>query len=117
MEESRIDLWLKYVCLFRTRSEAAASCRGGHVKVNGNRVKASSPVRPGDKVEITREERIGVYEVVVVPERQVPRKQAGECYVDHSPPPPKRETSIDPSAGAGRPTKKERRDLRRLKGR
>jgi ribosome-associated heat shock protein Hsp15 len=117
MDANRIDLWLKYVCLFRTRSEAAASCRGGHVKVEGKRVKPSSPVRTGDRVEITRDERVGVYEVTVVPERQVPRKEAGECYLDLSPPPPKRDTAIDPNTGGGRPTKKERRELRKLKGR
>jgi ribosome-associated heat shock protein Hsp15 len=117
MDVNRIDLWLKYVCLFRTRSEAAEACRGGHVKVNGRRVKPSSTVRTGDRVELTRDDRVAIYDVVVIPERQVPRKQSRECYLDLSPPPPKREAATDPDAGSGRPTKKERRDLRRLKGR
>ena len=42
----RIDLWLKYVCLVKHRADATEACKGGHVKLNGQRVKPAATVRP-----------------------------------------------------------------------
>ena len=44
-ERHRIDVWLKLVCLIKHRSEAAEACRGGHVKINGQRAKPAAVVR------------------------------------------------------------------------
>ena len=48
----RLDVWLDVACLFRTRSEAQAACRGGKVDVNGNAAKPNRLVRPGDELRI-----------------------------------------------------------------
>jgi len=49
-ERHRIDAWLKHVCLLKQRSEAADACKGGHVKINGLRVKPAAAVREGDVI-------------------------------------------------------------------
>ena len=51
-ESSRVDVWLWAVRLFPTRSKSAASCRAGHVRVNGERAKPATVVKPGDGVEV-----------------------------------------------------------------
>ncbi|WP_078849436.1 RNA-binding S4 domain-containing protein [Streptomyces sp. NRRL F-5126] len=115
----RVDSWVWSVRLTKTRSQAAAACKGGHVRVNGERVKPSQPVKAGDEVRVWH---AGRERLVVV--RQVIKKRVGApvavtCYVDNSPPPPPKEYTA-PAAlrprGAGRPTKRERRDLDRLQG-
>jgi ribosome-associated heat shock protein Hsp15 len=113
----RIDSWIWSVRLTKTRSLAAAACRGGHVRVNGERVKPAHAVRPGDEVRL----RDGGRERVVVVSRLV-RKRVGatvavDCFVDNSPPPPPREEVpmiAVRDRGAGRPTKRDRRELERL---
>jgi ribosome-associated heat shock protein Hsp15 len=116
----RVDTWIWSVRLTKTRSMAATACRGGHVKVNGERVKPAHTVKPGDEVRV---HHAGRERIVVV--RKLIRKRVGaavatECYVDNSPPPPPPEEIAVAGIrdrGAGRPTKRERRDLERLRGR
>ncbi|MER8100305.1 S4 domain-containing protein [Kitasatospora sp. NPDC094016] len=115
----RVDSWIWSVRLTRTRALAAAACRAGHVRVNGERVKPAQALRPGDEVRV-REEG---YERVVVVQKLI-RKRVGatvaaDCLVDNSPPRPPRElvaTAGERDRGAGRPTKRERRDLDQLRG-
>jgi len=116
----RVDSWTWAVRLFKTRSAAAAACRSGHVRVNGNSAKAAQQVRVGDEVRL----RAGGLERIVVVARPVAKRVsaviAAECLVDHSPPPPSREILAavpHRDRGAGRPTKRDRRELERLRER
>ncbi|EST22826.1 RNA-binding S4 domain-containing protein, partial [Streptomyces roseochromogenus] len=90
-ETVRIDSWIWAVRLIKTRSLGATACRGGHVHVNGERVKPAYSVHIGDEVRLRHEGR----ERVVIVKRLI-RKRVGapvaiQCYIDNSPPPPPRE--------------------------
>ncbi|WP_434028142.1 RNA-binding S4 domain-containing protein [Streptomyces graminofaciens] len=119
-ESVRIDSWIWSVRLVKTRSMGATACRGGHVRVNGVRVKPAYTVRVGDEVRLRQ---AGGHERIVVVKRLI-RKRVGapvasQCYVDNSPPPPPREATAPigiRDRGTGRPTKRDRRDLERLRG-
>jgi len=117
----RVDAWTWSVRLFPSRTKAAAACRGGHVKVNGEAVQPSKNVVPGDRVQVTGAlGRIRVLEVVQTVSKRVGAPVAATCYIDHSPPPPPREVLASQprrDRGAGRPTKRERRETDRLLGR
>lgn len=117
-ENSRIDLWLKYSCLVKHRAEATEACRGGLVKLNERRVKAATGVRVGDVIELI-EPRYRKVVVLAIPPRQASKEEARALYRDETPPPPPR-APLDDHAfrepGAGRPTKRERRELERWKG-
>ena len=106
--------------LAKSRSAASAACKGGHVKVNGARVKPAHTIRADDEVRVRQGDRDRVVVVVKVIAKRVGAPDAAECYIDNSPPPPPRER-VAPVAvrerGAGRPTKRERRDTDRLLGR
>ncbi|MFJ3230400.1 RNA-binding S4 domain-containing protein [Streptomyces sp. NPDC086787] len=118
-ESVRIDSWIWAVRLIKTRSLGATACRGGHVRVNGERVKPAHSVRAGDEVRLRQEgwERIVVVKRLI--RKRVGAPVAAQCYVDNSPPPPPR-TATAPvgirDRGAGRPTKRDRRELERLRG-
>ncbi|MGW4714951.1 RNA-binding S4 domain-containing protein [Nocardia sp. NPDC004260] len=118
--QARVDSWTWAVRLFKTRSAAAEACRGGHVRVNGATAKPAQPVRPGDEVRV----RAGGIERIVIVERIVTKRVgapiAAQCLIDRSPPPPPREILASMprrDRGAGRPTKRERRETDRLMGR
>lgn len=117
---TRVDRWLWAVRIYKTRSQASAACRGGHVRVNGSAVKASTPVRVGDRVAARAYDRDRLLEVARVIETRVSPAVAAECLIDHSPPPPPRET-VSPGfvrdPATGRPTKRDRRRLDRLRNR
>jgi ribosome-associated heat shock protein Hsp15 len=121
IETVRIDQWLHAVRLAKTRSAAAEACRGGHVRINGKAAKPSSPVGVGDRVEARLNARERIVEVTKVVKRRVGAAPAAECFDDHSPLPPERDpfqpvfAVRDP--GAGRPTKRDRRRIDRLRGR
>jgi ribosome-associated heat shock protein Hsp15 len=116
-ETVRVDSWIWSVRLTKSRSQAATACRGGHVKVNNESVKPAHLLRVGDEVRV----RADGYERVVVVSRLISKRVgppvAAECYVDNSPPRPPREQLVQVGLrdrGAGRPTKRDRRDLDRL---
>jgi ribosome-associated heat shock protein Hsp15 len=119
MDGMRIDRWLWSVRLVKTRSLAARACQAGHVQVNGVRAKPAATVRVGDTVRARLAGRERVVEVARLLDTRVGAGLAAACLIDHSPPPPR-----DPLAGvgvrdpgAGRPTKRHRRQLDRARGR
>ena len=115
-ERHRIDLWLKYVCLFKHRSQATEACRGGLVKLNGERVKPATVVKVGDLIEFFAGENLRRVVVQAVPPAQQSKEAARTMYLDQSPPPaPRQPVTVHRDRGAGRPTKKERRDIEKLR--
>ena len=120
IESARVDQWLWSVRMTKTRSDAAAACRGGHVKVNGKAAKPATPVKVGDRIEAHLHDRERILEVTALIVKRVGAAVAVDCFVDHSPPLPEREVDVpvfQRDRGAGRPTKRERRELDRLRGR
>ena len=120
MERVRVDRWLWAVRLTRTRSGAAQACRAGHVQVNGARAKPAAPVKVADTVRMRVGDRERVVEVVRLIETRVGAELAAACLIDRSPPPPPRDPLDRPgrrAPGMGRPTKRDRRDLDRARGR
>jgi ribosome-associated heat shock protein Hsp15 len=117
---TRVDQWVWAVRLYRTRSIAATAIKAGHVRVNDEKVKPSSSVKVGDEVRVRAEGYERVFEVVQPLSKRVGAPLAAEAYVDHSPPPPPRDEFFGAfggrDRGAGRPTKRERREIDELRG-
>ncbi|WP_181156627.1 RNA-binding S4 domain-containing protein [Microbacterium sp. MYb66] len=117
MDAVRVDSWLWAIRVYKTRSAATTACRAGHVRVNGDKVKAAQQVRVGDELRI----RIAGFDRILIV-RQLLVKRVGApvaalAYEDKTP-------AREPQAalglrdrGAGRPTKRERRDIDKLRGR
>jgi len=115
----RIDKWLWAARAFKTRSLAADACDGGKVDINGDAAKPAKPVRAGDRVEITTPVGRRILKVTALSERRGPAAAARALYDDLTPPAPPRARQPKPPyrpPGAGRPTKRERRDIDRLRG-
>jgi ribosome-associated heat shock protein Hsp15 len=124
----RLDVWLDVACLFKTRSEAQKACRGGKVDVNGQAAKPHREIRADDRIEITR--TFGRRQTVLVKalaEKHLPKADARLLYEDLTPKPSPEEVELrrlarlaapfTRPASAGAPDRRERRALRRLKGR
>jgi ribosome-associated heat shock protein Hsp15 len=124
----RLDVWLDISCLFKTRSEAQKACKGGKVDVNGQAAKPHREIQPGDRLEITRP--FGRRQTVVVKgthDQHIPKADARLLYEDVTPKPTQEEIELRKlarmaapftrPASAGAPDRRERRALRRLKGR
>jgi ribosome-associated heat shock protein Hsp15 len=122
----RLDVWLDVACLFKTRSEAQRACRGGKVEVNGQAAKPNRLVRLDDDLVITRP--FGRRQRVVVralADTHIAKAEARRLYEDLTPPPTPEEVEIRrverlyraAMSAPHSPDKRERRLLRRLKGR
>jgi ribosome-associated heat shock protein Hsp15 len=115
-DASRLDVWLKLVCLFKHRSDATEACKGGHVRINGQKAKPAATVRERDLIEMFA--GLDYRKVIVkgLPEGNVSKKIARTMYLDET---PVREKVAIPAAfrdrGTGRPTKKERRDIEKVR--
>jgi ribosome-associated heat shock protein Hsp15 len=119
-DSARVDSWVWAVRLVKTRSLATAACRAGHIRVNGERAKAAQPIRIGDEIRIRDAGFERIVSVSAILSKRVGAPVAAASYVDLTPPPPPREEIAVPplrDRGAGRPTKRERRELDRLRGR
>ena len=115
----RIDKWLWCARFFKSRSLAQEAVEGGHVQVNGERAKASRPVRVGDLLRITRERERYEVEVTGIPLRRGPAPEARRHYRET----PQSEAArahareldrLSAPVSSGRPDKRERRDLLRV---
>jgi ribosome-associated heat shock protein Hsp15 len=122
---TRIDRWLFGVRLFKSRSLAADAVSGGKVHINGERVKPSRGVQPGDTVTFTRAAVEFECIVTAIPLRRGPASEAARCY-DETPASKARreEFAARMKVASGltprpdeRPDKHGRRLLRRLRGR
>ncbi|HEX3789721.1 MAG TPA: RNA-binding S4 domain-containing protein [Pseudonocardiaceae bacterium] len=113
VESTRVDRWLWAVRLVKTRPDAAAACRGGHVRINDHPAKPATTVSPGDEVRARVNGTTRVIEVVRVIQKRVGPTEAATCFIDRTPPPPSELTApvARRERGAGRPTKRERRIL------
>jgi ribosome-associated heat shock protein Hsp15 len=122
----RLDVWLDVACLFRTRSDAQAACRLGKLAVNGQVAKPNRRLRVGDEIEINRP--FGRKQRVVVrgcADRHVAKAEARLLYEDLTPPPTAEEIEARKiermyraaSAPLRAPDKRQRRALRKIKGR
>ncbi len=119
----RIDRWLWATRLYKSRSLAAEACGGGKVKVNGHNAKPHKLVRVTDAVSVTHPAGRKEFTVIALAERRGPASEARLLYEDHSPPPPPREERsvfVPPQFRphrTGRPTKRERRQIEKVRGR
>lgn len=118
----RIDKWLWAVRLFKTRTLAVAACRGGHVKIAGESVKPSRPVREGEIITVQLGEITRTVKALALIEKRVGAKLVPEAMEDLTPASEylKAMKKVEPLGvpvrrkGSGRPTKKERRQLEQL---
>lgn len=120
-EKIRLDIWLWHARFFKTRSLASKVCKAGKVRINGTHtVKASTAVKAGDVLTFQQANDIKVVEVLAPGERRGPAPEAQNLYKDLTPKKPDSEKTYTPAAagkreaGAGRPTKTERRAIDKL---
>jgi ribosome-associated heat shock protein Hsp15 len=81
-DRHRIDKWLWHVRLFKTRSLAADAVNGGKAKLDGERVKPARELRIGQLVSVTLDQRAIEVEVLALPSRRGPAKEAQACYAE-----------------------------------
>ncbi len=119
--KQRIDKWLFFTRVVKSRSLAAKLSAGGRVRVNKDKIdQASYGVKIGDVVTVTLDRRILIYKVLDLGERRGSAPEAQLLYENLSPVPEKTEEKLLPpaekrDAGSGRPTKRDRRATERLK--
>ena len=112
----RIDKWLWAVRAFKTRSQAAAACDGGKIRIEGTGVKPAYNLKVGETVTFSVGPLKKIWKVLELIEKRVGAPVAQACYEDLSPPPPEKGLESDfyfptRDRGEGRPTKKERRSI------
>jgi ribosome-associated heat shock protein Hsp15 len=122
----RLDIWLDVACLYRTRSEAQKACLGGKVQVNGQACKPHRQLRAGDELRLSRPfGRKQTVTVLGVADRHLPKADARQLYQDTTPALSEEEKEMRRIERVYRegmqrthtPDKRERRALRKLKGR
>ena len=118
----RIDKWLWAARFYKTRSLAAQAVEGGRAKLNDSRVKSSHDVKAGDTVSVRAGELVWTVDVLALSDKRGPASQAAKLYVEGEESRQKRELMLamrragpqpDPDA-RGRPTKRDRRLIRRF---
>jgi ribosome-associated heat shock protein Hsp15 len=120
----RLDKWLQVARMFKTRTQATHACELGRVKVNGQPAKPHRHLALGDRVEVEQGDWERILVVKELRDKPLPKADAPGLYEDLSPPRPvldplerlMRRPPVLRDAGAGRPTKKERRDMEQWEG-
>jgi ribosome-associated heat shock protein Hsp15 len=120
LDSIRVDKWLWAARVFKTRSLASTACDGGKVDVNDEAAKPARKVRAGDRISVSlpRGHR-RILKVAGIGDRRGSAEAAKALFEDLTPPEPPRPRFAPPprrEPGAGRPTKRERRDIDRLRG-
>jgi ribosome-associated heat shock protein Hsp15 len=125
-DDVRLDVWLDVACLYRTRSEAQKACQSGKVEVNGQAAKPKHRLRVGDQLQIKRpfgrQQRVTVRALA---DRHLLKADARQLYDDLTPPPTVEEIELRrmervyraAMTATGSPDKRQRRALRKMKGR
>lgn len=121
----RIDKWLWAARFYKTRSLASAAVEGGHVEVNGERAKPAKQIREGDELRLRLNQFTHVIHVRGLAERRGPASDARALYEETGASRAERERLAEQRRLApppvyedgGRPTKRDRRDLARVKRR
>jgi ribosome-associated heat shock protein Hsp15 len=120
LDSIRVDKWLWAARVFKTRSQASVACDGGKIDVNDEAVKPARRVRAGDLIAVTLPRgRRRILKVAGVDDRRGSAEVAKALFEDLTPPEPPRPRQARPpwrAPGTGRPTKRERRDIERLRG-
>ena len=117
----RLDKWLQVARVFKTRTKATHACDLGRVRVNGQPAKPHRALVEGDRVEVEQGDWTRVLVVKELRDRPVAKAEAAALYEDQSPPRPApdamerllRRPPMLRAPGAGRPTKRDRRDQER----
>ena len=120
----RLDKWLWAARFYKTRALAAHAIAAGRVEVNGAPAKAARALSIGDRLRVRKPPYAFIIRVVAVSEQRGPAKQAATLYEEDPEGKAARERlahqlRIAPSPafdGKGRPTKRDRRELDRLRG-
>ncbi len=122
-ESLRIDRWLFFCRMYKSRSQATDAVTGGHVKLNGERTSPGSRVKIGDTIDLVRHRLPYSLEVVAIPSRRGPAKEAQACYEENEMTRLEREALAEQlkfdrllmPRTSGRPDKHTRRELRSRK--
>jgi ribosome-associated heat shock protein Hsp15 len=126
MERVRVDKWLWAARFFKTRALAVRACELGRVECNEQKVKPSREVKVGDRLKVRIEQHEFTVDVLGVSEMRGPAAVAQGLYAETAESRERREkaaaerkalTALDPWAAPGRPTKRDRRVINRLRGR
>lgn len=114
----RVDVWIWSARIFKTRSLAQTACKKGKVSVDGKRANPATTVKVGARIEVREAQRPRELVVTRLLQKRVGYPIARTAYEDFSPPPPPRQWFTVPQRerGSGRPTKRERREITRLRG-
>jgi len=122
-KQIRLDKWLKIARIFKTRSQATKACDEGEVKVIGEKAKAAKPIRPGDKLTIKVHSHYRELEVLDISFKSISAKEARELYREEQKQKlPEEDLELirlmkkSVIKFPGRPTKKERRNLMKIRG-
>ena len=124
LDKVRVDKWLWSVRIFKSRTIATDACKSGKVKAGGTPVKASQMIQRGDELEVRKNGFNFRYKVIDLIQKRVGAPVAQKCYEDLTP-----EEELNKykdwfvgkaaaekrEKGAGRPTKRERREIEQFK--
>jgi ribosome-associated heat shock protein Hsp15 len=125
LQGMRIDKWLWAARFYKTRSIASSEIEAGHVDLNGERAKPSKNIKEGDEVRIRVRQETHVVNVRALSERRGPASEARLLYEETAASQAERarlaeQRRLAPTPAyeeGGRPTKRDRRDMARVKRR